>query len=85
MSASAEKGPRRVILVEHVDHFGPSVIDSLDDAVVVTDTRLAVIAWNPAMERLTGIPRAGALGRPAERLLEFLREARQEEIGRAHV
>jgi PAS domain S-box-containing protein len=78
VSATAEKGPRRVILVEHVDHFGPSVIDSLDDAVVVTDTRLAVIAWNPAMERLTGIPRAGALGRPAERLLEFLREARQE-------
>ena len=61
-----------------MDHFGPSVIDSLDDAVVVTDTRLAVIAWNPAMERLTGITRAGALGRPAERLLEFLREARQE-------
>jgi PAS domain S-box-containing protein len=61
-----------------VDHFGPSVIDSLDDAVVVTDTRLAVIAWNPAMERLTGITRAGALGRPAERLLEFLREAHEE-------
>ena len=61
-----------------MDHFGPSVIDSLEDAVVVTDTRLAVIAWNRAMERLTGIPRAGALGRSAERLLEFLREARQE-------
>ena len=76
--ARGRAGARRAILDEHVDHFGPSVIDSLDDAVVVTDTRLAVIAWNPAMERLTGITPAGALGRPAERLLEFLRETRQE-------
>jgi PAS domain S-box-containing protein len=58
-----------------VDRFGLSLIDGLDDAVVVTDVRLAVIAWNPAMERLTGVPRADAIGRPAGAVLDFLGEA----------
>jgi len=58
-----------------VDRFGQSLIDGLDDAVVVTDARLTVIAWNPAMEQLTGVMRGAALGRPAETLLQFLQEA----------
>jgi PAS domain S-box-containing protein len=63
-----------IILVESVDRFGQGLIDGLDDAVVVTDARLTVIAWNRAMEGLTGVPRAEAVGRPAEHLLAFLRE-----------
>ena len=55
--------------------FGHGLIEALDDAVVVTDARLNVIAWNPAMERLTGVAHADALGRPAESLLSFLHEA----------
>jgi PAS domain S-box-containing protein len=58
-----------------VDLFGHGLIQSLDDAVVVTDARLAVIAWNCAMERLTGVARSQALGRPAGDVLGFLREA----------
>jgi PAS domain S-box-containing protein len=58
-----------------VEPIGRELIDSLNDAVVVTDTRLMVLAWNAAMERLTGIARAEALGRPAEDLLAILREA----------
>jgi PAS domain S-box-containing protein len=58
-----------------VDHFGHGLLDALDDAIVVTDTRLTVIAWNPAMERLTGVSREAALGRPAEDSLGLLREA----------
>ncbi|HTO13287.1 MAG TPA: GAF domain-containing protein [Candidatus Binatia bacterium] len=58
-----------------MDHFGQSLIDGLDDAVVVTDARLTVVAWNPAMEQLTGVMRSSAVGRPAESLLQFLREA----------
>jgi len=64
-----------VILVKLVDRFGLSLIDGLDDAVVVTDGRLTVIAWNPAMEQLTGVRRADAVGRPAESMLHFMREA----------
>jgi len=58
-----------------VDPFGHGLIEGLTDAVVVTDARLIVIAWNPAMEQLTGIARGEALGRPAPTVLEFLREA----------
>ncbi len=58
-----------------VDHFGHGLIQGLDDAVVVTDAHLAVVAWNCAMEHLTGVAQADALGRPAEHLLGFLREA----------
>ena len=54
--------------------FGDGLIEGLDDAVVVTDAHLAVIAWNSAMERLTGIERAAALGRPAVELLGFFRD-----------
>jgi PAS domain S-box-containing protein len=58
-----------------VDHFGHGLIDGLQDGTVVTDARLAVVAWNAAMERLTGVPRERALGRPAEEVLGFLHDA----------
>jgi PAS domain S-box-containing protein len=63
------------ILVGPVDHFGHGLIEGLDDAVVVTDAHLAIIAWNCAMERLTGVGRSQALGRPAGEVLAFLRDA----------
>jgi len=70
--------------VKPVDHFGQGLIEGLDDAVVVTDARLVVIAWNRAMEDLCAIPRAQAVGRPASELLGFLREAGVSELlGRA--
>ena len=55
-----------------MDHFGHGLINGLPDAVLVTDARLVVVAWNLAMEHLTGVPRAEALGRPAAGLLGFL-------------
>jgi PAS domain S-box-containing protein len=55
-----------------VDDFGSSLIDGLEDAVIVTDTRLDILAWNTVMERLTAVPRAAAIGRPAAPLLSFL-------------
>ena len=58
-----------------MDRFGQSLIDGLDDAVLVTDARLTVIAWNPAMEQLTGVMRDAAVGRPAETLLQFLQDS----------
>ena len=58
-----------------MDDFGHSLTEGLDDAVVVTDARLAVIAWNSAMERLAGVARTHALGRPAEEVLTILRAA----------
>jgi PAS domain S-box-containing protein len=58
-----------------LDPLGASLIEGLEDAVVVTDAALSVVAWNAVMERLTGIGRDTALGRPAVQMLEFLGEA----------
>ncbi|HXH84194.1 MAG TPA: GAF domain-containing protein, partial [Candidatus Tectomicrobia bacterium] len=58
-----------------MDDFGQSLIEGLDDGVVVTDARLAIVAWNGAMERLTGIPRSKAIGRPATEILAVLSTA----------
>ena len=58
-----------------MDDFGHGLIEGLTDAAVVTDARLSVIGWNPAMEQLTGVPRAEAVGRPAAAVLAFLCEA----------
>src|SRR5687768_14386291 len=72
-NASDDRARRSVILVKPtVDHFGASLIEGLEDAVVVTDTALHVVAWNGVMERLTGVSRADALGRDACDMLGFL-------------
>ena len=49
-----------------------TVVDSFDDAVVVTDGHRVVVAWNTAMEALTGHPRTVALGRPVDEVLAAL-------------
>ncbi|HUF93848.1 MAG TPA: GAF domain-containing protein [Candidatus Limnocylindria bacterium] len=58
-----------------MDHFGASLIEGLEDAVVVTDTALNVVAWNGVMQRLTGTSRAAALGRDACEMLGFVCDA----------
>ena len=57
-----------------MDALGASLIEGLEDAVVVTDAVGTVVVWNAAMERLTGIPRASALGRSAVQALAGLRD-----------
>jgi diguanylate cyclase (GGDEF)-like protein/PAS domain S-box-containing protein len=47
--------------------FATSLVHSAADATFAFDGALRITAWNPAMERWTGVPRADALGRePAE-------------------
>ena len=50
------------------------LLDSLSEALVVLDPALEVIEWNAAMERLSGIPRADALGRNAESTFTLFRD-----------
>jgi PAS domain S-box-containing protein len=57
-----------------VDALGVALIEGLDDAVVVTDASLTVVAWNAVMERLSGVARQDAIGRPAVAALAFLRD-----------
>ena len=57
-----------------MDLFGHALIEGFDDAIVVTDARLAIIGWNSAMERLTSVVRTSALGRSAGEVLDFFHE-----------
>src|SRR5437879_1175331 len=48
------------------------ILETLDDGLLVTDLSLTIVQWNAAMERLSGLPRASAIGRNADRLLPLL-------------
>ncbi len=57
-----------------MDDLTRDLMEGLTDALVVVDTGLAVVGWNRAMERATGVGRAAALGRKATGL-PVLRDA----------
>src|SRR5262245_1249662 len=50
-----------------------TLIQSVEDAVIITDARLAILDWNAAMERLTGVSRERAVGRHSREVAPFLR------------
>jgi PAS domain S-box-containing protein len=50
------------------------LLDNLDEALVILDPALEVVEWNPAMERLTGVRSADAIGRSAAALLPLFRD-----------
>ena len=55
-----------------MDEATQSLIDGIADAVVVVNADLAVVAWNAAMARATGITRAGAVGQKVDAGLPIL-------------
>ncbi len=48
--------------------FATSLVQSTSDAMFAFDDALRITAWNPAMERWTGVDRANALGRRPEEI-----------------
>ncbi len=58
-----------------MDDLTRSLVDALGDALAVVDPALTVVEWNAAMERLTGVARADAVGRTAGADLSLLRDA----------
>ena len=58
-----------------VDASGISLIEGFDDAVVVTDASLTVVAWNGVMARLTGVAAQDALGRKLAGLEQLVSES----------
>jgi PAS domain S-box-containing protein len=61
----ALEGRRRTSLVRQLEHerdFNRRVWDATDDGMALVDVNAAIIEWNPAMERLTGLARRQALG-----------------------
>jgi len=57
-----------------VDEPRRSLLDALGDAIAVLDPAFAVVEWNGAMERLTGVSRAKAVRRGAHADLPLLRD-----------
>lgn len=49
-----------------------SVITSSVDGILAFDRNLCFTVWNPAMERITGVLKVEALGKPAFEILPFL-------------
>ena len=49
-----------------------SIVDGLDDAVVVIDGHRSIVAWNAAMERYTRRTRGDALGRSVDEVFALL-------------
>ncbi|HEU5320931.1 MAG TPA: GAF domain-containing protein [Methylomirabilota bacterium] len=58
--------------------FFGTYIEALEDAVLVTDARLTVVACNAALERLAGRGRQAVVGAPATEVLAFLHAPRLE-------
>ena len=50
------------------------LLDNLSEALVILDPAFEVVEWNPAMERLTGVKSAAAIGRSAAALLSLFRD-----------
>ena len=63
--------------------FNENILESLDDGLVVFDAGEHIVRWNHALESLTGVPRADAVGRTLsemfdEPFVEALRAALHE-------
>ena len=63
-----------VVVNELADELGierdrlRQLVDGARDGILQLDTRGAVTVWNPALEQLTGVPAAVALGQPVDEL-----------------
>ena len=64
--------PRAAAVADAAAALLGSLADTIEHALVVTDVELTVLHWNAAMERLTGVSRADACGRPIGRLVPLL-------------
>jgi len=56
-------------LAREASELNRQIIASASEGVVVYDRNLRCLAWNPAMEKLTGMPAGSALGRPYHELI----------------
>src|SRR5437660_7323017 len=74
-NANGPRSPRLYTWRAMRSDVSASVVESLDDAVVVIDDGRVIVAWNAAMEQVTGCVRADALGRPVDEALAALSPA----------
>jgi PAS domain S-box-containing protein len=61
--------------LREASQFNKEIISSASEGIIVYDRELRYVLWNPAMERLTGLPAEQVLGESALDLFPHLREA----------
>ncbi len=69
--------------LDRLREFSENIIESLQDGLAVVDTADRVVRWNRELERLYGVSRDDAMGRPLNELfdrdfVEMLRSVRSE-------
>src|SRR5581483_6243529 len=59
---------RKVAEYERLKEFSENIVESINVGILAADLNDCVESWNTQIERLTGIPRDAALGRPLSQL-----------------
>jgi len=70
---------------EIADDVYRALVEGAPDAFVTVDEHGAVVAWNPAAERLFGQPADETLGRPLEEVFPARHETGDDRLGITHV
>ena len=56
------------------NHLAHQIINSVQEGIIVLDSELRYVVWNPFMERLSGIQAKDVIGRTPMQLFPFLAE-----------
>ncbi len=56
------------------NHLAHQIINSVQEGIIVLDSELRYVVWNPFMERLSGVPAKDVIGRTPMQLFPFLAE-----------
>jgi hypothetical protein len=73
----------KALELDRMRAFNEHILESLDDGLLVLDLHDRVVRWNPALEKLSGVSRLDAAGRPldevfARSLVEAIRASRRD-------
>lgn len=60
--------------LERIHQLNEQIINSVHEGIIVHDCDLRVIAWNPFMELLSGVPASDVMGKTPGELFPFLHE-----------
>ena len=77
---------QKAMQVERLKDFSENIVESLNVGVMTLDLEDRIESWNPQLERLLGIPRAGAVGHvlaaalPADLVAEITSRSADEHV-----
>lgn len=60
----------KAVELDRLRAFGENIVESLGTGLLVVDLDDRIVRWNTALERMYGVPRADAVGRPLQDLFD---------------